>query len=107
MILGKRFLGVAYPLDGTHFSKNILISGQASKPQSRHAQRMSCLDCDLSELLEQTRPPDTELVDLIELAFLGGQIDGQKADLAYLWLMGKILTQKRAQTSITLSLAIY
>ncbi len=38
---------------------------------------------DLSELLEQTRPPDPELVDLIEWAFLEGQIDGQKADLAY------------------------
>jgi hypothetical protein len=41
---------------------------------------------DLSELLEQTRPPDSELVDLVEWAFLEGQIDGQKADLAYLWL---------------------
>ena len=40
----------------------------------------------LSELLEQTRPPDSELVDLIEQAFLEGQIDGLKADLAYLWL---------------------
>jgi len=27
-------------------------------------------------------PPDPELVDLIEPAFLEGQIDGQKADLA-------------------------
>ena len=63
---------------------------------------MSCLHCDLSELLEQTRPPDPELVDLIELPFLEGQIDSQKSDLAYLWLMGKILTQKRAQTSIGL-----
>ena len=45
---------------------------------------MSCLHCALSELLEQTRPADPELVDLIEQAFLEGQIDGQKADLAYL-----------------------
>ena len=37
---------------------------------------------DLSELLEQSRPPDSELVDLIEWAFLEGQIDGEKADLA-------------------------
>ena len=44
---------------------------------------------DLSELLEQTRPPDTELVDLIEQAFLEGQIDGKKADLACLWLQAK------------------
>ena len=42
---------------------------------------------DLAELLEQSRPPDSELVDLIEQAFLEGQIDSQTADLAYLWLM--------------------
>ena len=49
---------------------------------------MSCLHCDLSELLEQTRPPDPELVDLIEPAFLEGQIDSRAADFAYtyLWL---------------------
>jgi len=39
---------------------------------------------DLSELLEQSRPPDSEAVDLIEQAFLEGQIDGIRADLAYL-----------------------
>jgi hypothetical protein len=44
------------------------------------------MTCDLSELLEQTRPPDSELVDLIERAFLEGQIDGQDADLAYAYL---------------------
>ena len=48
---------------------------------------MSCLHCDLSEILEQSRPPDPELVDLIEQAFIEGQIDGQKADLAYLCLL--------------------
>ena len=53
-------------------------------PQSGHAHHM-----DLSELLELTRPPDPELVDLIEPAFLEGQIDGQKADLACLWLEAK------------------
>ena len=74
---------------GTHFSNNILISGQANKPQLDHARRMSCLHCDLSKLLEQTRPPDLELVDLIEQDFLEGQIDGQKADLAYLCLVAK------------------
>ena len=47
---------------------------------------MSCLHCDLSELLELARPPDSELVDLIEQAFLEGQGDGQKTDLAYSWL---------------------
>ena len=49
---------------------------------------MSCFHCDLSELLEQTRPPDTEMVDLIEQAFLERQIDGLRTDLAYLWLQG-------------------
>ena len=39
------------------------------------------------DILELSRPPDPELVDLIDQAFLGGLIDGQKADLAYLWLM--------------------
>ncbi len=46
------------------------------------------LQCDLSEILEQTKPPDPELVDLIEQAFREGQIDSQKAELAYLWLQG-------------------
>ncbi len=45
---------------------------------------MLCLQCDLPKLLEQTRPPDPELVDLIELAFLEGQIDSKGAELAYL-----------------------
>ena len=44
---------------------------------------MLCLHCDLAEILEQTRPPDAELVDLIEQAFLEGQVDGLQADLAY------------------------
>ena len=47
---------------------------------------MSCLHCDLSEILEQTRPPDPELVDLIEQAFIEGQIDGEAQELAYRWL---------------------
>ncbi len=32
-------------------------------------------------------PPDEELVDLIELAFLGGKMDDCQANLAYLWLL--------------------
>jgi len=51
---------------------------------------MSCLHCDLSGILEQTRPPDAEFVDLIEQAYLDGQIDGQKPELAYLWLEAKM-----------------
>jgi hypothetical protein len=48
---------------------------------------MSCLHCELPSLLEASIPPDEELVDLIEWAFLEGQIDGVKADLAYAWLL--------------------
>ncbi len=70
----------------THFSKIRLVSGPASNPLSDHAHRMSC---DLSEILERTRRPDAELVDLIEKAFLEGQINGQKADLACSWLLAK------------------
>jgi hypothetical protein len=40
----------------------------------------------LIDLVELSRPPDDELVELIESAFLHGQIDGLKADLAYSWL---------------------
>ena len=47
---------------------------------------MPCLQCELPKILEETRPPDPELVDLIEQAFLDGQIDSQKAELAYLFL---------------------
>ena len=50
---------------------------------------MSCLHCDLPEILELARPPDRDQVDLIEQAFLEGQIDRLKADLAYLWLRAK------------------
>ncbi len=45
------------------------------------------MSCDLSEILEGARPPDPELVDLIEQSFFEGQIDGLRADLAYLWLI--------------------
>ncbi len=47
---------------------------------------MLCLQCELPRILEETMPPDSEFVDLIEEAFLVGQIDGQRADLAYLQL---------------------
>jgi hypothetical protein len=45
------------------------------------------MSCDLSELPEQARPPDPELVDLIETVFPEGQIDSLKAGLAYAWLL--------------------
>ncbi len=47
------------------------------------AHRMPCLKCELPHLLELSRPPDPELIDLIKQAFLEGQIDSRKADLAY------------------------
>ena len=54
---------------------------------------MLCLECDLPELLEETRPPDPEFVDLIDQAFLEGQIDSQRADLAYLCLLRFLRTK--------------
>ena len=38
------------------------------------------------DLVEASRPPDPELVDLIERAFLEGQIDSEQADFAYAYL---------------------
>lgn len=43
--------------------------------------------CDLPVPLEQPRPPETQLVDLIEQAFLEGQDDGLIANLDYSWLL--------------------
>ena len=59
-----------------------------------HAHRMPCLKCDLPDLLEASRPPDPELVDLIEQAFLEVQINSHLADLAYLWLVSKKMQLK-------------
>lgn len=52
----------------------------------RHSHGMPCLQCELPNLLQESMPPDPELVDLIEQAFIEGQIDGLTPDLAYLWL---------------------
>jgi len=40
----------------------------------------------MEELLRAAMPPDEELVDLIEWAFLVGQIDGETQALAFVWL---------------------
>jgi len=56
----------------------------------------------LSHLLEASRPPDPESVDFIAQAFLEDPIESQTTEPAYLWLMGKIRSQKRAHTSIGL-----
>ncbi len=47
---------------------------------------MPCLQCELPKILEETRPPDPDMVDMIERAFIEAQIDGQKAELAYGYL---------------------
>ena len=38
---------------------------------------------DIEALLLDSMPPDEEMVELIEWAFLEGQIDGLRTDLAY------------------------
>ncbi len=62
---------------------------------------MSCIHCDLSEILEQTRPPDPELVDLIEQAFIEEQIDSKRAGLDYLSLQE--FTRSRIQIEYSFS----
>ena len=42
----------------------------------------------IEALLEQAAPPDPELVNLLEKAFLEEQLDGQAMELAYLWVLG-------------------
>ena len=50
---------------------------------------MPCIECELPDLLLESIPPDQDMADLIEQAFLEGQIDGKQVDLAYLWLNSK------------------
>ena len=69
------------PLNGTHFSPQSKVIDLAASSPSNHAKWME-------DLLESSIPPDEELTDLIEQAFIEGQIDGLKADLAFLWLSG-------------------
>ena len=73
--------------DGTRFFQFRLISANEYGLQASHAGRMSCVQCDLTELLEESRPPDAEMLDLIEKAFLEGQIDGLTAELAHIFLI--------------------
>jgi len=51
---------------------------------------MPCLQCELPKILEETRPPDPDMLDLIEQTFLEGQIDSRMTDLAYLCLSTKM-----------------
>ena len=86
MIIESQTLPLPTPLKGTHFHTDCRISCVGSDSSLDHARRMSCLHCDLSEILELAKPPDPDLVDLIEQALLLGQIDVRRSDLAYLWL---------------------
>ena len=72
-------------MHGTYFDRNRLVSRVGCSPRVDQARKTSCLHSDLSKILELARPPDPDLVDLIEQAFLLGQIDDRRADLAYLW----------------------
>ena len=81
------------PPDGTQINTNCPISNDAFRSQSGHAGYMPCLQCELPNLLLESMPPDPELVDLIEKAFLDGQIDSQVAELAYLCLLPVLATK--------------
>ncbi len=72
------------PLTWDHLEGNCLVSEGESHPNAGHAVQMTCLHSDINKILEASRPPDPELVDLIEQAFLEGQIDGLKA---VIWLI--------------------
>ena len=58
----------------------------ATRVWTDHAHRMLCLKCELLDVLEASRPPDPDLADLIEWAFLNEKIDGETQELAYTWL---------------------
>ena len=59
----------------------------AARVSTDHAHRVPCLNCESPDLLKVSRPPDPEVVDLIEQTFLEGQIDSEQAEQAYLSLM--------------------
>ncbi len=63
--------------------------GLCNVPGVTHSHCMTCLQCDIAELLLDSMPPDGEFVDLIEQAFLDSQIDSQAAELTYLWIQAK------------------
>ena len=42
----------------------------AARVWTDHAHRMPCLHCEIPNLLQESMPPDPDLVDLIEQAFL-------------------------------------
>jgi hypothetical protein len=46
---------------------------------------MRCRHTNVLDYLEEFMPPDQELLDLIEWAFLDAQIDGETLSLAFAW----------------------
>lgn len=72
------------PPDGTHFDERTTVSERVIDFPTCDTRWMPYLHYDLSALIDQTVPPDSELLDLIECAYLEGQIDGLTADLAHL-----------------------
>ena len=79
---------------GTPIGRNPFQQENASFREGNYFWSQSCSmnvmsSMRITRILEATRPPDPELVDLIERAFFEGQIDSQKAELAYLWLSVK------------------
>ncbi len=83
---GRDCCAVSASRPPTDFSTDSSEIEPPIRPVSGHAHMMTCIECNLPGLLEETRPPDPEYVDLIEQAFLDRQIDSQVADLAYLWI---------------------
>ena len=55
----------------------------------RHRPVFAFNQCCLCGLIAVLWHPDPELMDLIEQAFLEGQIDGLAANLSYLYLVGQ------------------
>ena len=68
-----------HPPLSKHFSMNNRITNGVSDQEPGHAHRMSCIQCEVSNLLLEATPPDQDMVELIEQAFSGEQIDSQKA----------------------------
>jgi hypothetical protein len=54
----------------------------------------------MEELLRVAMPPDEDMVDLIERAFLEAQIGGLSADLAYIWLTHQQWTEFNPSRSL-------
>ena len=70
-----------HPPPQIHFYRKGRITGGVSDQELGHAHRMSCLECEMANLLLEATPPDQDMVELIEQAFSEGQIDCQNVAL--------------------------